>query len=142
MKSHFWTVSRRLAQPDSWHSSTCSPSWTSREWWLKNCARTIWKMFFSKAEDGIRDYKVTGVQACALPIWPEWPKVHRLDYGQEEAAARFGADPRVYLTTVKKFGADAGARVKDLVTVQVERERNGQGQFVPRELPGTEGVRP
>jgi glutamate synthase (NADPH/NADH) small chain len=74
--------------------------------------------------------------------WPEWPKVHRLDYGQEEAAARFGADPRVYLTTVKKFGADAGARVKDLVTVQVEWERNGQGQFVPRELPGTEGVRP
>src|SRR5207249_6719556 len=31
--------------------------------------------------------------------WPEWPKVYRLDYGQEEAAAKFGADPRVYLTT-------------------------------------------
>jgi glutamate synthase (NADPH/NADH) small chain len=74
--------------------------------------------------------------------WPEWPKIHRLDYGQEEAAARFGADPRVYLTTVQRFGGDAGGRVKDLVTVKVQWERNGQGQFVPRELAGTEGVRP
>ena len=30
-----------------------------------------------------------------------------MDYGQEEAAARFGADPRIYLTTVKKFVGDA-----------------------------------
>ena len=45
--------------------------------------------------------------------WPEWPKVYRLDYGQEEAAAKFGADPRVYLTTAKKFDrrrARAGSR--------------------------------
>src|SRR5688500_20269036 len=27
--------------------------------------------FFFQAEDGIRDYKVTGVQTCALPIWLE-----------------------------------------------------------------------
>src|SRR5256885_4124569 len=27
--------------------------------------------FFFQAEDGIRDYKVTGVQTCALPIWAE-----------------------------------------------------------------------
>src|SRR5256885_15428931 len=27
--------------------------------------------FFFQAEDGIRDYKVTGVQTCALPIYPE-----------------------------------------------------------------------
>jgi glutamate synthase (NADPH/NADH) small chain len=35
--------------------------------------------------------------------WPEWPKVYKLDYGQEEAAAKFGSDPRVYVTTVKKL---------------------------------------
>ena len=29
--------------------------------------------------------------------WPEWPNVYLLDYGQEEAAARFGEDPRTYL---------------------------------------------
>src|SRR5256885_2449654 len=27
-------------------------------------------IFFFQAEDGIRDYKVTGVQTCALPIFP------------------------------------------------------------------------
>src|SRR6266566_6005843 len=27
--------------------------------------------FFFQAEDGIRDYKVTGVQTCALPIYVE-----------------------------------------------------------------------
>src|SRR5690606_39589719 len=26
--------------------------------------------FFFQAEDGIRDFHVTGVQTCALPIWP------------------------------------------------------------------------
>src|SRR2546426_7810027 len=33
--------------------------------------------FFFQAEDGIRDYKVTGVQTCALPIWvnPEVVKI-------------------------------------------------------------------
>ncbi|MEY3547034.1 MAG: hypothetical protein RLZZ313_1396, partial [Verrucomicrobiota bacterium] len=35
--------------------------------------------------------------------WPEWPKTYKMDYGQEEAAAVYGADPRVYLTTAKKF---------------------------------------
>jgi len=74
--------------------------------------------------------------------WPEWPKVYKMDYGQEEAAARFGADPRVYLTTVKKFVGDAGGRVQSLVTVEVKWERNEKGQFIPREQPGTEQTRP
>ena len=70
--------------------------------------------------------------------WPEWPKVYKLDYGQEEAAAKFGADPRVYLTTAKKFVGDANGRVKEIVTVQIKWERNEKGQFVPKEQPGTE----
>jgi glutamate synthase (NADPH/NADH) small chain len=74
--------------------------------------------------------------------WPEWPKVYRMDYGQEEAAARFGADPRLYLTTVKKFVGDGEGRVQELVTVEVKWEKNEKGQFVPREQPGTEQVRP
>jgi glutamate synthase (NADPH/NADH) small chain len=73
--------------------------------------------------------------------WPEWPKVHRLDYGQEEAAAKFGSDPRVYLTTVKRFVGDAQGRLKELVTVQVKWGRNDKGQMVPVEVPGTEQVR-
>jgi glutamate synthase (NADPH/NADH) small chain len=74
--------------------------------------------------------------------WPEWPKVYKLDYGQEEAAAKFGADPRVYLTTVKQFNGDAAGRLQELVTVQVKWERNDKGQFVPVDVPGTEQVRP
>jgi glutamate synthase (NADPH/NADH) small chain len=74
--------------------------------------------------------------------WPEWPKVYKLDYGQEEAAARFGADPRIYLTTVKSFTGDAEGRVKELVTVEIRWEKNEKGQFVPREVPGTERTRP
>ena len=74
--------------------------------------------------------------------WPEWPKVLKVDYGQEEAAAKFGADPRVYLTTVKKFVSDENGAVKELVTVEVKWEKNEKGQFVPKEVPGTEVVRP
>jgi len=74
--------------------------------------------------------------------WPEWPKIYRLDYGQEEAAAKFGGDPRVYLTTAKSFTADAHGAVKEVLTVQIEWERNEKGQFVPKEVPGTEQVRP
>ena len=62
--------------------------------------------------------------------WPEWPKVYRLDYGQEEAAAKFGADPRVYLTTAKKFDGDDHGAVKEVHTVQIEWQRNEKGQFV------------
>ncbi|MFZ5497406.1 MAG: glutamate synthase subunit beta [Verrucomicrobiota bacterium] len=74
--------------------------------------------------------------------WPEWPKVYRMDYGQEEAAAKFGADPRIYLTTVKKFIGDAQGRVKELVTVEIKWEKNDKGQFIPQEIPGTEKTRP
>jgi glutamate synthase (NADPH/NADH) small chain len=74
--------------------------------------------------------------------WPEWPKVYRLDYGQEEAAAKFGADPRVYLATAKKFIGDSHGTVKEILTVQIEWQRNDKGQFVPKEVPGTEQVRP
>jgi glutamate synthase (NADPH/NADH) small chain len=74
--------------------------------------------------------------------WPEWPKTYKMDYGQEEAAAKFGADPRVYLTTATKFEADASGHVKAVHTVQVEWTRNDKGQFIPKNIPGTEKVLP
>jgi len=73
--------------------------------------------------------------------WPEWPKVYKLDYGQEEAAAKFGADPRVYLTTAKKFVGDEHGHVKEAHLVQIQWDKNEKGQFVPKEVPGTEQVR-
>jgi glutamate synthase (NADPH/NADH) small chain len=74
--------------------------------------------------------------------WPEWPKVYKLDYGQEEAAAKFGDDPRVYLTTAKRFVGDEQGHVKEAHLVQIQWERNEKGQFIPKEVPGTEEVRP
>jgi glutamate synthase (NADPH/NADH) small chain len=74
--------------------------------------------------------------------WPEWPKVYKMDYGQEEAAARFGEDPRIYLTTVKKFIGDEQGNVQALVTVEITWEKNEKGQFIPKERPGTEKTRP
>jgi glutamate synthase (NADPH/NADH) small chain len=65
-----------------------------------------------------------------------------MDYGQEEAAAKFGADPRIYLTTVKKFVGDEKGNVKELVTVEIKWEKNEKGQFIPKEQPGTEKTRP
>jgi glutamate synthase (NADPH/NADH) small chain len=74
--------------------------------------------------------------------WPEWPKVYRLDYGQEEAAAKFGGDPRVYLTTVKQFVGDDQNQLKEVVTVEIAWEKNDKGQFIPKEIAGTEVRRP
>jgi glutamate synthase (NADPH/NADH) small chain len=74
--------------------------------------------------------------------WPEWPKIHRVDYGQEEAAAKYGADPRVYLTTATKFEGDEQGNLKAVHTVQVAWEKNDRGQFVPQPVPGTEKVLP
>jgi glutamate synthase (NADPH/NADH) small chain len=74
--------------------------------------------------------------------WPEWPRVYKMDYGQEEAAAKFGKDPRAYLTTVKKFVGDDQGSVKELVTVDVRWQQNDRGQLVPVEQPGTERTQP
>jgi glutamate synthase (NADPH/NADH) small chain len=74
--------------------------------------------------------------------WPEWPKTHKTDYGQEEAAAKFGSDPRVYLTTATRFEGDEDGTVKTVHTVQVAWEKNDKGQFIPQPVPGTEKVLP
>ncbi|MFO7303896.1 MAG: glutamate synthase subunit beta [Gammaproteobacteria bacterium] len=74
--------------------------------------------------------------------WPEWPKIYKMDYGQEEAAAKFGADPRAYQRTVKRFNGDANGAVKEVVTVGIVWEKNEKGQLIPVEVPGTEEVQP
>jgi glutamate synthase (NADPH/NADH) small chain len=74
--------------------------------------------------------------------WPEWPKVYKLDYGQEEAAAKFGKDPRAFLTTIKKFNSNADGRLQSAVTVEIGWEKNANGQFVPKERAGSEKTLP
>ncbi|HMO66057.1 MAG TPA: glutamate synthase small subunit, partial [Verrucomicrobiota bacterium] len=81
-------------------------------------------------------------QRAADNPWPEWPKTYKLDYGQEEAAARFGADPRTYLTTAKKFVGDDQGRVAGVELVNITWKKNEKGQFVPEDVPGSSRVVP
>jgi glutamate synthase (NADPH/NADH) small chain len=74
--------------------------------------------------------------------WPEWPKIYRLDYGQEEAAALFGRDPRRYRVTTKRFVGDESGHVKELHTVRVEWRKSDNGRPIFREVPGTEKAWP
>jgi glutamate synthase (NADPH/NADH) small chain len=74
--------------------------------------------------------------------WPEWPKVFRVDYGQAEAAARFGEDPRTYLINTKRFVGNAEGSVTELHTVEIEWAKDANGRFIPREIPGSEKVWP
>jgi len=76
------------------------------------------------------------VRAADNP-WPQWPRIYRLDYGQEEAAALYGADPRKYAVVTKRFIGDASGNVKGLHTVEVEWKPEN-GRMIMRELPGTE----
>lgn len=70
--------------------------------------------------------------------WPQWPKIFRTDYGQEESAAVFGADPRQFLISTTRFeGGENSKRVKELHTVQVEWGPSG-----PSPVRGSEKVWP
>lgn len=75
--------------------------------------------------------------------WPEWPHIFRVDYGQAEAAARFGQDPRTFLISTKKFVGDENGHIQELHTVMIEwvvTDNMTSSQL--RELPGTEKVWP
>ncbi|MCU0256281.1 MAG: FAD-dependent oxidoreductase [Vicinamibacterales bacterium] len=74
--------------------------------------------------------------------WPQWPKVYRLDYGQEEAAALQGADPRAYAVQTTRLVGDAGGRVCEVHTVGVEWRRAADGRVSMHEVPGTGRVVP
>ena len=71
--------------------------------------------------------------------WPQWPKVCKTDYGQEEAAAIYGNDPRVYQTTVREFIADEQGVVKKAVLVDLEPAVDETtGRMVMTPIQGTE----
>jgi len=70
--------------------------------------------------------------------WPQWPKVYRLDYGQEEAVAVFGRDPRAYSIMTRRFLGDENGHLRAVQTVEVDLDRRSNGHTGPREVPGTE----
>ena len=75
--------------------------------------------------------------------WPEWPKVLKTDYGQEEAIAMFGSDPRIYQTTVAEFIGNKKGELKKLKLVKLKPEKDpntGRTNMVPIE--GSEEIVP
>jgi glutamate synthase (NADPH) small chain len=73
--------------------------------------------------------------------WPQWPKIYRLDYGQEEAQAIFGRDPRQYLMQTTRFVGDDSGHLKEIHTARV-KWCGDNGRAVPRIVPGTEQIFP
>ncbi|MGN1414971.1 MAG: glutamate synthase subunit beta [Anaerovoracaceae bacterium] len=71
--------------------------------------------------------------------WPQWPKVLKVDYGQEEAMDQFGADPRIYQTTVKAILTDESGQIRGLQTVKLEPSLDEKtGRTVMKEVAGSE----
>lgn len=62
------------------------------------------------------------VERAASNPWPEWPKVLKVDYGQQEAIRVFGHDPRVYETTVKSIETKKDGSIKAVITSKVKFE--------------------
>ncbi len=71
--------------------------------------------------------------------WPQWPRVKKTDYGQEEAIAKFGGDPRIFETTAKELLTDGKGALRSAVTVKLAPKKDpktGRTAMVP--VPGTE----
>ncbi|XP_057950397.1 glutamate synthase [NADH], amyloplastic isoform X2 [Malania oleifera] len=70
--------------------------------------------------------------------WPQWPRIFRVDYGHQEAAAKYGNDPRSYEVLTKRFIGDENGVVKGLDVVRVHWEKDAGGKFQFKEVEGSE----
>uniref|UniRef100_A0A1S3XS81 Glutamate synthase [NADH], amyloplastic n=1 Tax=Nicotiana tabacum TaxID=4097 RepID=A0A1S3XS81_TOBAC len=72
--------------------------------------------------------------------WPQWPRIFRVDYGHQEAAAKFGKDPRSYEVLTKRFIGDENGNVKGLEVIRVQWEKDDSGRFQFKEVEGSEEI--
>ena len=71
--------------------------------------------------------------------WPQWPRVLKTDYGQQEAIRVYGQDPRVYQTTVREFISDKKGNLKEVVIVSLEPKKDEKtGRMLMQPVEGTE----
>ena len=71
--------------------------------------------------------------------WPEWPRVLKTDYGQQEAIAKFGHDPRIYETTVKEIVKNKDGQVCAAKCVKLAWEKDPEtGRMNMKEIPDSE----
>ncbi|MBN2738440.1 MAG: glutamate synthase subunit beta [Spirochaetales bacterium] len=69
--------------------------------------------------------------------WPTYPRILKTDYGHEEAIEKFNKDPRVYSILTKEFLGENG-KIKAVKTIKVEWNKDEQGKWQMKEIPGTE----
>ncbi|WP_226672673.1 glutamate synthase subunit beta [Rossellomorea aquimaris] len=74
--------------------------------------------------------------------WPQYPVIHRVEYGQKEAAEVLGEDPRAYAVMTKKFVGDEHGHIKEVHTVNVKLRYDDEGNKIRDEIQGTEKVWP
>ncbi|KAL7106940.1 hypothetical protein ACP275_06G023100 [Erythranthe tilingii] len=72
--------------------------------------------------------------------WPQWPRVFRVDYGHQEAATKFGKDPRSYEVLTKRFIGGEDGVVKGLELVRVQWAKDESGRFQFKEVEGSEEI--
>ncbi len=72
--------------------------------------------------------------------WPEWPVIFRVDYGHEEAKAKFGKDPREFRVLSKRFLDDGNGNVAGVETVRIDWEKDDEGKWQMTEVPGSEEI--
>ncbi|KAJ9539597.1 hypothetical protein OSB04_026103 [Centaurea solstitialis] len=72
--------------------------------------------------------------------WPQWPRILRVDYGHQEAATKFGKDPRVYEVLTKRFVGDENGVVKGVEVVRVHWEKDDNGRFQFKEVEGSQEI--
>lgn len=74
--------------------------------------------------------------------WPEWPRQYFLDYGQQEAKALFGQDPRLYRMQSLKFEGDMEGNVKTIHSHEIEWQKSPEGRWESHKIEGTDKVIP
>jgi len=70
----------------------------------------------------------------------QWPRIFRVDYGHQEAAAKFGKDPRSYEVLTKRFVGDENGVLKGLEVIRVCWEKDETGKFQFKEIEGSEEI--
>ena len=86
--------------------------------------------------------KLPDTRAANNP-WPEWPRVNKTDYGQEEAIAVFGHDPRIYQTTVKQFIKDDKGHIHSIETIRLQPVKDeATGRMKMEQVRGSEEIIP
>jgi len=95
---------------------------------LRQGARSVRQLEFLPAPPDVR---------ADTNLWPEWPNVKKTDYGQLEAAAKQGADPRLWATDTLEVIAGEGGGVSGLRVASLDWS-GGR----PQRIEGSERILP